>query len=58
MKLIVTKEKNDNNDYIVKEINVNSLSNYLQTEPIAQVYKPNEENLAEDGLLETYVING
>ncbi len=54
---IITKQNPENSDYIEEKINVNSLKNYIKTEPIQQNYKPNEENLTEEGLLETYIIN-
>jgi len=54
---VITKENSDNSDYIEKQVNVHSLINYIKTEPIQQIYKPNEENLTEEGLLETYIIN-
>jgi hypothetical protein len=54
---IITKENPENSDYIDKKVNVHSLINYMKTEPISQNYKPNEENLTEEGLLETYIIN-
>ena len=34
-----------------------SLFHYLRNEKILQNYKPNEANLSDDDLLETYIIN-
>jgi hypothetical protein len=54
---IKTKENHDDKDYLTKDVNVNELMHYIKTEPILQNYKPNEQNLSDDGLLETYIIN-
>ena len=54
---IITKDTSDNIDYIQQSVDVNSLIGYVKTEPISQNYKPNEEILTEEGLLETYIIN-
>lgn len=58
---IITKNNHDDNDYIIKDgqfgVGVNELMHYIKTEPILQNYKPNEQNLSDDGLLETYIIN-
>jgi hypothetical protein len=54
-KIITKKEYNDKR-YIMESIAFSSLFEYIQVEPISQQYKPDEEKLLEDGLLETYVI--
>jgi hypothetical protein len=50
---------NTNVDKIYKEQNVpvSSLRGYNEAETIQQIYKFNDENLSEDGLLEVYIIN-
>jgi len=53
---IITKEDNQP-DYIQKDnIALTSLSNYSRHEPIVQTYKPNEANLTEEAIIETYNI--
>lgn len=42
---------------VEKKVPVDQLFNYSKYEPIAQTYKPNEANLAEEDLLETYTIS-
>lgn len=45
------------NEMIVrKKVNITILSNYSLTEPIVQNFKPNESNLTEENILETYNI--
>jgi hypothetical protein len=53
---IITKKKYDDKDYDQEDVPVTALLGYLQTEPIQQIYKPNEQNLGEENLLETYII--
>lgn len=53
---ILTKTKIDDIDIIEQNCNVNSLQSYIQSEAIVQNFKPNEENLTEEGLLETYIV--
>jgi hypothetical protein len=53
---IFTKRENTDTDIINSEVPVTSLLNYSRAEPIAQTYKPNEANMNEDDLLETYVV--
>lgn len=58
MATIITKEKYDDKGYIEKHnVPATGLFGYLQTEPIQQIYKPNEQNLGEENLLETYIIS-
>lgn len=56
MAKIITKEKHDNKDYIISEVSIQSLISYIETESIVQNYKPNEEELTDEKLLETYII--
>ena len=63
---ILTKNRTSQNDpqYIDKDkeiiieenVQITTLSNYSLTESITQNFKPNEANLSEDNLLETYNI--
>jgi hypothetical protein len=63
---VLTKGRTSQNDpqYIDKDkeiiiqvdVQITTLSNYSLTEPISQNFKPNEANLSEDNLLETYNI--
>ena len=53
---IFTKENNKDKDFIVVQIPTASLKSYNSEEIIEQKYKIDEENLAEDSLIETYVI--
>lgn len=54
---ILTKDDKNQTDYNFRNVNSFSLIDYNREENIQQNYKPNEENLTEDGLLETYIIN-
>jgi len=54
--LIITKSNPDKPEYDEIAINQIALFKYTPMEKIVQNYKPNEENLSEDGLLETYTI--
>lgn len=54
---IITKDKFDDKDYVEIIVPAHDLIHYTKTEPIQQNYKPNEENLTEEGLLETYIIS-
>ncbi|ATZ80705.1 hypothetical protein BMW23_0659 [Bodo saltans virus] len=60
---IISKDNpstNNNVDKIYKEttnIPISSLRGYNESETIQQIYKFNDENLSEDGLLEVYIIN-
>lgn len=53
---IITKHEPSDADTIENNVARQSLFNYSKAEPIAQNYKPNEANLSEDELLETYII--
>jgi hypothetical protein len=63
---VLTKDRTSQNDpqyidkdkeiIIEKDVQITTLSNYSLTEPIVQNFKPNEANLSEDNLLETYNI--
>lgn len=53
---ILTKGDTTDDDITIQTVPVTSLFNYSRAEPIAQNYKPNEANLNDDDLLETYVI--
>jgi len=53
---IITKNKPGDEDFIEKDIPVTSLFNYSKAEIIGQNFKPNEANMNEDDLIETYVI--
>jgi hypothetical protein len=53
---ILTKDDPNDNDVIISQITISSLMNYTRSEPIQQSYKPNESNLSEDDVLETYVV--
>ena len=53
---ILTKDDANDADIIENTVAITTLSNYSRAEPIAQNYKPNEANMNEDDLLETYVI--
>lgn len=54
---IVTKDNKDQKDFSIIEVNSFSLIDYNRDESIQQIYKPNEENLTDEGLIETYIIN-
>lgn len=53
---ILTKENNNDSDFIIQKININELANYVKSETIMQNFKPDEENLSDDALLEIYLI--
>jgi hypothetical protein len=53
---IITKENNDNKDFISQEINNGSLFNYAKTETIAQTFKASGPNFNEENLIETYIV--
>ena len=53
---VITKDEPINVDFIEKVIPVTSLFNYSKAEPITQNFKPNEVNMNEEELLETYII--
>jgi hypothetical protein len=53
---IITRENAENKDYVLRNVPINALSNYSKMDPIQQNFKPNEEVLTNEGLLETYVI--
>lgn len=53
---ILTKDDNQNSYIIEISIPVSSLFNYSKSEQIMQIFKPNESNMNEDELLETYII--
>ena len=52
---VLTKEPGQTN-IIQQTVSIDSLFHYSKYEPIVQNYKPNEANLAEEDLLETYTI--
>lgn len=53
---IITKENPTQSDTILKLVDIGSLHQYSKAEPITQNYKPNEANLNDDDLLETYIL--
>jgi hypothetical protein len=53
--LILTRD-NSSKEIIENEVSLSSLYCYSKVEPIAQNFKPNESNMNEDDLLETYII--
>jgi hypothetical protein len=53
---ILTKNDPSDSDIIENECAISRLLNYSRAEPISQNYKPNEANLNEEDMLETYVI--
>ena len=55
--LILTRDDPTNVDIIESSVLLTSLYGYSNMEPIVQNFKPNESNLGEDDLLETYVMN-
>lgn len=55
--IIITTPKKNMEIYEEKIVPMQSLSNYVGIESIQQIYKPNEENFIDKGLLETYIIN-
>jgi hypothetical protein len=54
---IITKNNKEQKDFNMIDVNTFSLIDYNRDESIQQIYKPNEENLTDEGLLETYIIN-
>lgn len=52
-----TQAKSKINNIIKEQVPITSLFNYSKQENIMQLFKPNEANLNEDDLLETYIIN-
>lgn len=55
--IVLTKEHPTDDKIITKNLPRSSLFNYSIHEPILQNYKPEEANLNEENLLETYYIN-
>lgn len=53
---ILTKGIQSDVDIIEEKIPISSLMNYSKAEPIMQTFRPNETNMNEDDLLETYII--
>ena len=53
---ILTKLDPADNDSTEITVPISSLFNYLRSEQIMQTFKPNESNMNEDDLLETYII--
>jgi hypothetical protein len=56
--VILTRKTPKDDEFERQELPVGNVHHYAEIEPIAQNFKPNQSNLAEDDLLETYVING
>jgi hypothetical protein len=54
---VFTKEDTTHTDVIPTNIPITSLFNYAYHDPILQTFKPNEANLSEEDLLETYTMN-
>lgn len=54
---IITKGEPTSKDNIEITIPITSLYNYSKADPIQQTYKPNEANLSDEDLLETYIIH-
>lgn len=54
---ILTKNNTTDNDIIEKTVHVGALYGYSKMESIVQTYKPNESNLDENDLLETYTMS-
>lgn len=55
---ILNKNDPTNEDIIEMQVPITSLYSYTKMEPVTQNFRPNESNLNEDDLLETYIING
>lgn len=53
---ILTRNAPTDEDIIEKSVPITSLYGYTKMEPIIQNFKPNESNLNEDDLLETYIM--
>lgn len=53
---ILTKNDPMNEDIIEITTPITSLYNYSKSEPITQIFKPNEANMNEEDLLETYIL--
>ena len=53
---VMTKAHHNAKSIIKSEIPVANLKQYSPHEPVEQIYKPNEANLNDEELLETYVI--
>jgi hypothetical protein len=53
---IVTKEKHTDKNYIETEISYSQLIGYVESDPIQQDRRGNEQNLMEENLLETYIV--
>lgn len=53
---IISKNKPDDTDMIEKNIAASSVFGYAANSPITQNFKPNEANMNEEDLLETYII--
>ena len=54
---ILTKNDPSNSDVVEITVPISSLYGYSRMEPILQNFRPNESNLNEDDLLETYIMN-
>ena len=54
---ILTKSKPTDNDTISGNVPETSLFNYSKIETIVQNFRPNEANLNEEDILETYILN-
>jgi hypothetical protein len=54
---ILTKSKPTDNDIIENIVPETSLLHYSDVEPLVQNFKPNETNMNEDDILETYILN-
>lgn len=55
--IIYNKIKPSDNIVIEETVNIANLKSYSNVELITQNFKPNESNLNEDDLIETYIIN-
>ena len=53
---VLTKENPNDENIVLKTLPRDSLYNYSMHEPILQNYKPEEANLNEENLIETYYI--
>lgn len=54
---ILTREKTDDTDIINKQVRIETLRKYANSETIEQTSKSNETNFSIDAMLETYIIN-
>lgn len=54
--VILTKNDDKNKDIIEKQVALSSLSSYSKVEVVEQNFKPNEINLNEEELIETYIL--